>query len=76
MLLWDGAIVNSLESVDERIVMCESCGYELPLSEFCCYDGPASDGSITEAYCKQCCGPHSRIWDGKAVGGGTFERGE
>lgn len=54
---------------------CEGCGYELPESEVCCCDY-RGDGSIEDGRCKACCGPHSLIWDGKAVAGGRFERGE
>lgn len=55
-----------------RYFICEECGYELPESSVCCCDD--RDGSILNGYCKSCCGPHSKIWDGKSVAGGTFER--
>lgn len=58
---------------------CTDCGYELPESELCCGDYD-DDGSIQYGSCKACCSAamnHAgRIYDGKSVAGGTFERCE
>ena len=56
---------------------CVQCGSEFTSDNLCCCDdGTFEDGSHEYGRCKSCCGGHSRIWDGKVVAGGTFERCE
>jgi len=56
---------------------CVQCSSEFTEDNPCCCDfGLFEDGSHTDGRCKTCCGPHSNIWDGKTVAGGTFERCE
>jgi hypothetical protein len=60
-------------TVETSAAVCVSCG-EWGL--VCCDDGNDGAGRHEDPRCKKCCGPHSRIWAGKSVAGGTYERSD
>jgi hypothetical protein len=64
---------------------CAYCGEEFTADNPCWNDdGTHENGSHLDGECQRCASkgrrdqdlPNQQIWDGKSVGGGTYERGE
>lgn len=78
----EGTMTVGEQFVDEgaELAECGICGRNKPV---CCDEGyyTAEDGAVVHvgAVCVDCCPSkkgRGRIWDGKSVAGGTYERCE
>lgn len=52
---------------------CAKCGADLRAVGCCCSHATYDDGSFEDGFCRDCCGPHSRVL---CAGVGGYERAD